>query len=112
MKQVQIILNNGKEITFEAEDNFDMQEECTGGAIYQATDGKRYSININSIAVIITTPMEQCKNCGKWMVPDQAKTERATLSGKTTTIEYYCPYCGYPDDKTFKAERDYVKSNG
>lgn len=101
MKQVRIILNSGKEITFEAEDDFDRQE-CVGNIPYLAPNGNEYHINADLIAAVTTTPMMKCLHCGEWMIPERY-TEKHYLNGITAVkVEARCPKCGCPDDDTSK----------
>jgi hypothetical protein len=104
MKQVRIILKSGKELNFFAKD------EETNKEVITAIDGAKYAIVKKAVEATIITPMEQCKNCNRWMIPEQNEITHA--GDPTIVIELYCPYCGCPDEKTINDELNYVKNNG
>lgn len=92
MKQVRIILKNGKEIQWEAESS-PKKEIMQSYACFGAVDGKEFYITEDEIAAIIITPMVKCPKCGEWQVPNKQAFQ--FLDVRLTEAMNSCSKCGH-----------------
>jgi len=96
MKQIRIILKNGKEIQWETDsDPIVGIMHAEGSGYTTAADGRGIHITEDEVAATVITPMVKCPYCGEWMIPNKNIVTHYTNDGHIKDAEVCCSECGH-----------------